>query len=106
MPVACGRQRDAAMTRALLARGASPALCATLRKLLDWCETPRWHEAREVAPAKWGQGFPERGWVNLEVLRILEATVTLQEYLARARRMKLPDHKSLPMVRVKAANLL
>jgi RES domain-containing protein len=34
----------------------------------------------------------------------------LQEYLARGRRMKLPDHKSLPMVmasiKVKAANLL
>src|SRR5437868_15282976 len=34
----------------------------------------------------------------------------LQEYLARARRMKLPDHKSLPMViawvRVKAVNLI
>lgn len=34
----------------------------------------------------------------------------LQEYLARGRRMKLPDHKSLPMVmasiKVKTANLL
>ena len=34
----------------------------------------------------------------------------LQEYLARARRMRLPDHKSLPMVmawiKVKTANLL
>jgi RES domain-containing protein len=34
----------------------------------------------------------------------------LQEYLARARRMKLPDHKSLPMVmawvKVKAVNVL
>lgn len=34
----------------------------------------------------------------------------LQEYLARGRQMKLPDHKSLPMVmacfKVKAANLL
>src|SRR5260370_40689124 len=72
MPVACGRQRDAAMTRALLARGASPALCATLRKFLDSCATPRWHEAREVTPAKWGQDSPERGWVNLEGLRFLE----------------------------------
>ena len=38
------------------------------------------------------------------------AEAALQEYLARARRMKLPDHKSLPMVmawvKVKAANLL
>jgi RES domain-containing protein len=38
------------------------------------------------------------------------AEAALQEYLARGRRMKLPDHKSLPMtmlsVRVKVANLL
>ena len=34
----------------------------------------------------------------------------LQEYLARSRRMRLPDHKVLPMlmawIKVKAANLL
>lgn len=70
--VACGRQRDASMTRALLACGASSGLRATLRKFLDWCETPRWHEAREVTPAEWGHGFPETGWVNLEALRFLE----------------------------------
>jgi hypothetical protein len=74
MPFACGRQRDASMTRALLARGASPKLSATLRKFLDWCETPRWHEAREVIPAEWGHGFPEKGWVNPEALRLLDAT--------------------------------
>jgi len=38
------------------------------------------------------------------------AEAALQEYLARSRRMKLPDHKSLPMmmlsIRVKVANLL
>src|SRR5579862_6779912 len=36
--------------------------------------------------------------------------IALQEYLARGRRMKLPDHKSLPMVmawvKVRVANLL
>jgi hypothetical protein len=74
MPAACGRQRDAGMTRALLARGASPDLRATLRKFLDWCETPRWHETRDVTAAEWGRGFPEKGWVNLEGLRLLENT--------------------------------
>jgi RES domain-containing protein len=38
------------------------------------------------------------------------AEAALQEYLARGRRLKLPDHKSLPMVmvgiKVRAANLL
>src|SRR5438132_475031 len=38
------------------------------------------------------------------------ADAALQEYLARGRRMRLPDHKALPMfmawIKVKAANLL
>jgi ankyrin repeat protein len=71
MPFACGRQRDAGMTRALLHRGASPGVRTTLRKFLDWCETPRFHEAREVTPAEWGHGFPEKGWVSAEALRLL-----------------------------------
>ena len=74
MPVACGRQRDAAMTRTLLAHGASPALRATVRKFLDWCETPRWHESREVTPAEWGRVLPEKGWVNTEALQLIEAS--------------------------------
>jgi ankyrin repeat protein len=74
MPVACGRQRDNSMARTLLACGASPEILASPRKFLDWCETPRWHEAREVTPAKWGHGFPEKSWVNLEALRLLDAT--------------------------------
>jgi hypothetical protein len=41
---------------------------ASLRKFLDWCDTPRWHEARDVTPAEWGTTFPEKGWVNKEVL--------------------------------------
>ena len=73
MPVACGRQRDGAITRRLLAGGASPQVRATLRKFLDWCENPRWHEAREVTPAEWAHSFPQRGWVNAEALRLLEA---------------------------------
>jgi hypothetical protein len=74
MPVANGRQRDASMTRVLLARGASPTIRATVRKFLDWCETPRWHEARDVTPAEWAHGFPEQKWVNPEAVRLLEAS--------------------------------
>lgn len=66
-----GRQRDAAMTRTLLARGASPQLRANLRKFLDWREEPGWHEAREVTPAQWGQSFPEPRWTNPEAVRLL-----------------------------------
>ena len=44
---------------------------ASLRKFLDWCETPGWHEARDVTPAEWGRTFPDKGWVNAEALRLL-----------------------------------
>jgi hypothetical protein len=71
MPAACRRQRDGSLVRRLLAGGASKDLRATLRKFLDWCETPRWHVAPEVTPAEWAQGFPEKGWVNEEAVRVV-----------------------------------
>jgi hypothetical protein len=61
------------MARRLVERGASTTVRASLRKFLDWCETPRWLEAREVTPAEWGQTFPEKGWVNAEALRLVES---------------------------------
>ena len=70
--VVCGPWEDAAMTRALLDRGASKELRATLRKFLDWIPNPHWHQARDVTAAEWGNGFPERKWVNTEALRLLE----------------------------------
>ncbi|BET68811.1 hypothetical protein ASA1KI_37290 [Opitutales bacterium ASA1] len=66
-----GPQRDPAMARALLARGARPDIRASLRKFLDWCERPRWHEAREVSAYEWGATFPDRSWVDTEALRLL-----------------------------------
>ncbi len=66
-----GRQTDAAMTRALLARGAKRDLRASVRKFLDWCDKPRWHEARDVTAAQWAADFPERGWVNPAALALL-----------------------------------
>lgn len=64
---------QAALAQKLLKRGASTTVRATLRKFLDWCETPRWHQACNVTPAEWAQTFPEKGWVNLEALRLVEA---------------------------------
>ena len=70
--VVCGIWHRSTMTSALLARGAAKDARASVRKFLDWIETPRWHEARDVTAAEWGHGFPERGWVNTEALRLLE----------------------------------
>jgi len=61
------------MARRLVERGASTTVRASLRKFLDWCEMPRWHEAREVTPAEWGRTFPEKGWVNAEAMRVAES---------------------------------
>ena len=60
------------MSRSLLERGASPSIRTTLRKFLDWRETPGWHEARDVTPAEWGRSFPEKSWVNVDALQLLE----------------------------------
>jgi hypothetical protein len=70
--VVCGVGQRASMTRALLEQGAAKDVRASLRKFLDWTETPRWHEARDVTAAEWGRGFPEQGWVNKEALHLLQ----------------------------------
>jgi hypothetical protein len=69
--VVCGPRDDISMTQALLDRGASREVKASLRKFLDWIDTPRWHEARDVTPFKWARTFPEQSWVNLEALKLL-----------------------------------
>ncbi|MBI4662488.1 MAG: ankyrin repeat domain-containing protein [Verrucomicrobia bacterium] len=69
----CPGQAAVGFAQKLLCQGASPNIRATLRKFLDWCEEPRWHEARNVTPAEWGRSFPEKGWVNLEALRLVDA---------------------------------
>jgi ankyrin repeat protein len=70
--VVCGPWPEEAMTRALLERGAAKDARPSLRKFLDWIETPHWHEARNVTAAEWGRGFPEKNWVNTEALRLLD----------------------------------
>jgi hypothetical protein len=68
--VSHGKQQGS-MARQLLERGASTTVRASLRKFLDWCETPRWHLAHKVTPAEWGRTFPEKSWVNAEALRLV-----------------------------------
>jgi hypothetical protein len=65
-------RRQGSMAQQLLERGASTSIRASLRKFLDWCEQPRWHEARQVTPAEWARSFPDQGWVNAEALRHVE----------------------------------
>lgn len=59
----------------------------------------------QIHGARW---TPKNSFPTVYLCKTVEAA--LQEYLARARRMKLPDHKSLPIVmawvKVKATNLL
>jgi ankyrin repeat protein len=70
--VVWGPQHDASFAAALLEHGASPDARASLRKFLDWCEQPRWHEARNVTPAEWARTFPDQGWVNRTALALLK----------------------------------
>lgn len=65
-------RRDGSMARELLARGASTTLRASVRKFLDWQETPGWHIARDVTPAQWARTFPHQDWVNADALRRIE----------------------------------
>jgi hypothetical protein len=64
-------KHQGSMARTLLERGASTTVRASLRKFLDWCEKPAWHEARQVTPAEWGETFPDKGWVNAEALALV-----------------------------------
>ena len=73
-----GPQQDATFARALLERGASPTVRATLRRFLDWREVPAWHLARDVTPAEWARGFPDQGWVNKPALRLLPSADRLR----------------------------
>lgn len=67
-----GRQRDAYMAHRLLDLGADIHLRVNLRKYLDWREEPGWHTARNVTPLEWAADFPERGWVNQQVVSMIE----------------------------------
>ena len=74
--VVWGPRPDATFAAALLARGARPDVRASLRKFLDWCEQPRWHEPRNVTPVEWGATFPDQGWVNQAAVTLLKTWQT------------------------------
>lgn len=71
--VVAGAAADDAMARTLLARGADPSIRCNLRKFLDWCAEPRWHEARDVTAAEWARTFPDQSWVNVAAVRLVES---------------------------------
>jgi hypothetical protein len=71
-----GRQRDAYMGHRLLDLGADIRIRVRLRKYLDWREEPGWHKAENVTPLEWAAGFPERGWVNQEIVGTVEKYLT------------------------------
>ena len=74
MPWLCGRQRGAAMTKALLARGADRTVRANLRKFLDWQEDPAWHVAQNVTALEWGKTFPHQNWVSTETIALIASS--------------------------------
>lgn len=70
--VSHGRNQGS-MAKTLLERGASTTARASLRKFLDWRETPQWHQAQNVTPSEWAKTFPDQGWVNNEALRHVDS---------------------------------
>lgn len=67
----CGRQRDAAMARLLLSRGADPTMRASIRKALRFVDDETMHEYRNVTPLEYSQNFHEPRWTNPIVNQIL-----------------------------------
>ena len=63
---------DSGFVASLLQRGADRNIRVNLRKFVDWCEQPQWHEARAVTPLEWARTFPDRGWINDATLIALE----------------------------------
>ena len=70
--VRCGRQKDAAMARSLLERGADPNTRASIRKALKFMEDESVHEYQDVTPLGYGRRFHEPTWVNDLALEIIQ----------------------------------
>jgi hypothetical protein len=66
-------KHQGSLAKKLLSAGASTTIRCSLRKFLDWRETPQWHEAHNVTPAEWAQTFLDKGWINKEALQLIEA---------------------------------
>lgn len=73
-PFRCGRDKDGAMARLLLAHGADPNARASLRKQLRFVDDESLHTYPDVTPLTWGHRFHGREWVNPAALaQIAEA---------------------------------
>lgn len=68
-----GLQRDAGLTKTLLAAGADPAVRASIRKGMLFAADNSVHECCNVTAAEYGQQFHLKGWVNREAIRLIEA---------------------------------
>ena len=68
--VVSGPWKDDGMARALLERRATKITRASLRKFLDWIETPHWHEARH----NYSRVGPRIPWGKLGQRRSLTAS--------------------------------
>lgn len=60
------------MAKRLINLGADINIRVNLRKYLDWRSEPGWHTAKNVTPLEWAGNFPEKGWVNVEAVRMIE----------------------------------
>jgi ankyrin repeat protein len=70
-PYCCGRDRDAAMARLLLAHGADTTVRASLRKRLRFVDDETEHVYRDVTALEWGERFHDQDWVNREAMRLI-----------------------------------
>lgn len=70
-PYRCGRDRDAAMARLLLAHGADTTVRASLRKRLRFVDDETEHVYRDVTALEWGERFHDQDWVNREAMRLI-----------------------------------
>jgi len=69
-----GRQRDAALARLLLDRGADPNARASLRKRIRFIPDESVHEYRDVTPLAWGEQFHGQryhDWVSKPAMQLI-----------------------------------
>ena len=59
--------------RLLLDHGADPNVRASLRKRLTGAEDETMHEYRDVTPLEWGRQFHDKGFVDEEAMKCIEA---------------------------------
>jgi len=70
-PYRVGRQRDASMTRLLMAHGADPGVRASLRKCLRGVADETLHEYHDVTALEWGECFHDQDWVNRRAMELV-----------------------------------